>query len=147
MSMNKNPGPEEPSQPTYSGSSLFRRIGHTAQKAGIRIVYAVLLMYYTLLEPSTPVIAKMTIIGALAYFVSPIDLFPDLLPGGYSDDVAVIIGALLTVAIYINDVSRKLAREKLHEWFESYDEAELQYIEERLERKNRKNRKRRKKSE
>ncbi|MPN58554.1 hypothetical protein SDC9_206260 [bioreactor metagenome] len=78
--------------------------------------------------------AKLTILGALGYFISPIDFFPDMLPGGYADDIAIIIGALLTVAIHVNDVARNLAREKLHNWFGNYDEADLHELEARIDR-------------
>ncbi|NLC85017.1 MAG: DUF1232 domain-containing protein [Ruminococcaceae bacterium] len=125
-----------PEQSTvYCEDSLFHRIAHTAQKAGISIIYAVLIMYYTLQQPSTPLLAKLTILGALAYFISPVDFFPDLLPGGYADDVAIIIGSLLTVGIHVNDTSRKFAREKLHDWFGDYDADRLCEIDEKLDSK------------
>ena len=41
-----------------------------------------------------PIGTITAVVSALVYFVSPIDLIPDLLPGGYIDDAAVI-GACL----------------------------------------------------
>ena len=134
-----NTKPESSDQaPRYSEASLFHRITHSAEKAGISVIYAVLIMYYTLLEPTTPLMAKLTILGALAYFISPVDFIPDFLPGGYADDIAIIIGALLTVSIHVNELARKLAKEKLHDWFGDYDEAELHELEEKLKQKGQK---------
>lgn len=126
---------EKVSGATYSEENLFKKIGHVAQKAGTGLIYAVLILYYTLLKPSTPVGAKMAILGALAYFISPVDLFPDFLPGGYTDDLGVLLGALVVVAIHIDAESKESARRKLHDWFGDYDVSSLKDIDEKLERK------------
>jgi uncharacterized membrane protein YkvA (DUF1232 family) len=40
-------------------------------------------LYFCALDPLTPTGAKITIFGALAYFISPLDLIPDvILPVG-----------------------------------------------------------------
>ncbi len=52
----------------YSENSLFEKIIKSAQKAGINVIYAGLLLFYTLQKPLTPGWAKTTIIGALGYF-------------------------------------------------------------------------------
>jgi hypothetical protein len=56
---------EKVSEATYSEESLFKKIGHVAVKAGIKLIYVVLLLYYTLIKPTTPVGAKMTILVSL----------------------------------------------------------------------------------
>ena len=46
----------------------------------------------------TPTHVRVALIGALAYFISPLDLFPDVLPiVGFTDDAAVIAGAIKLV--------------------------------------------------
>lgn len=56
-------------------------------------------MYYAMLDPEVPLLAKTTIATALAYFIMPVDLIPDVLAGmGYTDDAAVILAALQVVA-------------------------------------------------
>lgn len=81
-------------------------------------MYAVLLLYYTLQKPEVPAKTKAIIIGALGYFILPLDLIPDLAAGvGYTDDLGALGLALLQVAMYIDDDIKTQAKEKLTEWF------------------------------
>jgi uncharacterized membrane protein YkvA (DUF1232 family) len=51
------------------------------------------------------------LVGALAYFVMPADLMPDILPLiGFSDDAAVIAAALAAVTRSIKPEHRERAR-------------------------------------
>jgi uncharacterized membrane protein YkvA (DUF1232 family) len=62
--------------------------------------------------------AKTVIMRALAYFISPIDAIPDLVPvAGFSDDLGSLAAALGIVAVYINDDIKQKAKIKLVEWF------------------------------
>lgn len=111
----------------YSEESFFNKIIRYAKSAGIKVIYVALLLYYTLKKPSTPPWAKTAIIGALGYFIFPIDLIPDILPGvGYVDDLSVMAAALATVAAYIDDEVREQAKEKLKDWFGDFDEKKIQ---------------------
>jgi uncharacterized membrane protein YkvA (DUF1232 family) len=57
---------------------------------------------------------KAALLGALAYFVLPIDLIPDILPVlGYADDAAVLAAALRLVASHIRPEHREAARQAL----------------------------------
>jgi len=78
---------------------------------------AVLLLYYTLQKPDVPKKAKATIIGALGYFILPTDLFPDILPAGFTDDLGALGLALIQVAMYIDDNVKAEAKGKLKQWF------------------------------
>lgn len=129
--MNKN----QKAAGEYNEDSLFQKIASVAKKTGITIIYAVLILYNTMQKPSTPNWARMTIVAALAYFISPIDLFPDVLPGGFTDDMGVILGALVAVAMHIDDESKSDARKKLHDWFGEYDESTLSEIDDKLHKK------------
>ena len=56
----------------------------------------------------------MALIGALLYFISPLDLIPDMLPiVGLSDDAAVLAGAIKLVWDQIKPEHRDAAREAL----------------------------------
>ena len=58
--------------------------------------------------------------GALAYFISPIDAIPDPIPViGFTDDLGVLIGAVATIAMHITPKEKKKAAEKRRwiEWF------------------------------
>lgn len=70
--------------------------------------------YYCAFDPATDFKVKATLLGALAYFVLPIDLLPDMLPVvGFTDDAAVLALALKTVADAIRPDHRDKARETL----------------------------------
>ena len=57
--------------------------------------------------------------GALAYFISPIDAIPDPIPViGFTDDLGVLIGAVATIAAHITPKEKKKAAEKMAEWFD-----------------------------
>lgn len=86
--------------------------------AGRRGIKLALLLYFALQEKSTPAWAKTVIVGALAYFIMPIDAIPDMLPGvGYSDDMGVLAVALATVAAHVDSNVRSKANQKLLRWF------------------------------
>lgn len=79
----------------FTESDFWEKIQKVARKAGIKISYAALLLYYVLRSPATPSSDRMKIIGALGYFILPVDLIPDYLPViGFSDDLAALTWAL-----------------------------------------------------
>lgn len=54
--------------------------------------------YYCATDPATPFRAKAILLGALAYFVLPIDAVPDWLAViGFTDDAAVLVAAIQAV--------------------------------------------------
>jgi uncharacterized membrane protein YkvA (DUF1232 family) len=67
--------------------------------------------YYCAFDRETPVQAKAALMGALAYFVGPLDAIPDVLPGvGFTDDAAVLLTALRMVAEHVRPEHRAAAR-------------------------------------
>jgi len=102
----------------YSESNFWDKVKNQAIKAGGKVIYNALKLYYALQSTDTPGWAKTVILGALGYFIAPIDLIPDVVPaGGYIDDAGVIIAALLTVATYITPAIKAEAKRKMKEWF------------------------------
>jgi uncharacterized membrane protein YkvA (DUF1232 family) len=70
--------------------------------------------YYCASDPATPLRVRVTLYGALAYFILPIDALPDFLFGiGFTDDLAVLALALRVVAGAITDQHRDAARNAL----------------------------------
>uniref|UniRef100_A0A831U0F2 DUF1232 domain-containing protein n=1 Tax=Geobacter metallireducens TaxID=28232 RepID=A0A831U0F2_GEOME len=99
--------------PHYSEDSLKAKLAWFARAAGRELIEKVLILYHTLRAPSTPKWARAAILGALGYFISPIDTLPDLIPGvGYTDDLTVIVAALVTVASHITPEIKAKAREQ-----------------------------------
>ena len=77
-------------------------------KVSVRQLYA---LYYLWDSPHTPRRAKMIIVGALVYFLSPIDSIPDLLgPLGFSDDIAVITLVYSQMKTYLTEDIKERAR-------------------------------------
>nr|WP_313519456.1 YkvA family protein [Brevundimonas diminuta] len=58
--------------------------------------------WYAAQDPKTPLAAKGLILGALAYFVIPVDAIPDIFAGiGFTDDAAVIAAVLATLGAHL----------------------------------------------
>lgn len=102
----------------YSDENFGEKLKHFATKAGVKVVYSALKLYLALQSDSTPAWAKTVIMGALGYFILPVDLIPDLMPAvGFTDDLGVIAAALATVASHVTPLVKEQAREKTSQWF------------------------------
>ncbi len=83
----------------YSEEGLKDKIATYAKKAGSKVIYPVLLLFYVLQSKSIPVKTKMKIYGVLGYFILPADLIPDFAAGfGYTDDFTALIWVLNTIS-------------------------------------------------
>lgn len=110
----------------YSQTGLFTKIVKVAQKAGIKVIYLVLLLFYTLQQSSTPKYAKSIILGALGYFILPTDFVADFIPMvGFSDDLTALLAATAAVALYVTQETKAKAKERLSVWFSNVDEATI----------------------
>ena len=70
--------------------------------------------YYCALDPETPLKVRGTLLGALAYFILPIDGIPDFILGiGYTDDAAILAAAVSMVARHITPRHRAAAAQAL----------------------------------
>ena len=88
MKDDKTPQNIEKYQKHYSEPKLFAKISRIFRKAGIKGVYYALL-YHVVTDPGTPARQKAIILGALGYFILPMDMIPDLMPlVGFTDDIA-----------------------------------------------------------
>lgn len=62
-------------------------------------------------DSATPLPIRATLFGALAYFVVPLDVIPDLLLGlGFTDDAAVLVAAFTAARMHITEAHREKAR-------------------------------------
>ena len=103
----------------YSEAGFWQKLNTFARIAGHTLVKQSLQLYYAAESKDTPKWAKGVVMGALAYFVSPIDAVPDVIPGiGFTDDWGVLIGAVATIAAHITGKEKKKAAEKMAEWFD-----------------------------
>ena len=95
---------------------LFAKIKKVLIKAGLELTYKVLQLWYVLQKPEVPYPIKATIVGALMYFILPVDSIPDFLPGGFVDDMAAIAFALSMATLYVDKEVNEKARKKLIEF-------------------------------
>lgn len=116
--MNK-PDNIEKYQGNYSESGFWSKVKRVAKKAGIKVIYVALILYYELTDPNVSPKEKAVIIGALGYFILPIDLIPDAIPVlGFSDDLAALMAAYGYVKGHLTPEVKLMARNKLCEWFD-----------------------------
>ena len=102
----------------YSDESFWGKVKEFAIKAGKEVIGKALILYYCLQDSDTPLWAKTAIIGALGYFISPIDAIPDITPiVGFADDLGVLAAASATVVLYIKEEHKENAKGKLKVWF------------------------------
>lgn len=102
----------------YSDESFWEKLKKFALSAGKEVVEKALTLYYTAQNPNVPAWAKTVVVGALTYFISPVDAIPDILVGvGFTDDLGVLLAAIATVSIYINAETKQQAKQKMSEWF------------------------------
>lgn len=108
----------------FTQSDFVDKIAKIAKRAGAKLVYAALILYYTLQSDKVSAANKAMIIGALGYMISPLDVIPDAIPiAGLSDDLAVLLFVLRKVWTDIDPEIQERARERLSKWFDN-DEIE-----------------------
>jgi uncharacterized membrane protein YkvA (DUF1232 family) len=94
-------------------SGFWPKLKRVARR--VPFVDELLAAYYCTIDPKTPIQAKAILMGALAYFVLPVDVIPDFIAGfGFTDDATVLYAAIRSVARHITDDHRKKARETLN---------------------------------
>jgi uncharacterized membrane protein YkvA (DUF1232 family) len=95
---------------------LRREFWHKARRvaAGVPFAEDLLAAYYCAFDHATPMPVKVSLVGALAYFVLPFDALPDVFPLlGFTDDAAVLLTALRMVGAHMRPEHRDAARAAL----------------------------------
>lgn len=98
-----------------------RRFWHKVKRQGLRAGRALLLnafkLYCAALDKDTPRRARWTIYLTLGYFIWPMDIVPDFLPGlGYTDDMGVLAWAVSQVAFHIKPEHHNKATQWIERW-------------------------------
>jgi uncharacterized membrane protein YkvA (DUF1232 family) len=89
--------------------NFWRKLGGIA----VQLPFAedLLTIYYCAFDRRTPTYVRIALFGALAYFIDPFDVIPDMLPIiGLTDDAAVIAAATKLVWDNIKPEHRDAAR-------------------------------------
>lgn len=75
----------------YSEQSFWQKLQALTGTGWCDLLKQVLTLYVLLKAPSTSPVLKAVLLGALGYFIAPIDALPDFIPWiGYSDDLSLI---------------------------------------------------------
>ncbi|MCY9665039.1 DUF1232 domain-containing protein [Paenibacillus alginolyticus] len=100
----------------FSTDGFWSKLKKGTKKAGSKVIYTGLLLFYAVESPRTPLKAKVQIYGALGYLILPLDIIPDLLPiVGYVDDLSALGLALAAVAKSIDADVKLKAKNKLRD--------------------------------
>lgn len=110
----------------YSEESFWKKLRKFAKKAGAKTVYYALVLYYTLIDPATPIKYRAVIAGALGYLILPADIIPDIIPAaGLADDWGAILAAVMYVMTAITPAIKDKAKQQLRNWFGSVPQEDL----------------------
>ena len=82
--------------------------------ASVPFVEDVVAAYYCALDPATPLRVRGMLLAALAYFILPTDLIPDIIGGlGFADDIALLTAVTGLVSAHITPIHRAAAARAL----------------------------------
>jgi uncharacterized membrane protein YkvA (DUF1232 family) len=113
----------------FSQTDFVDKIARIAKRAGSKLVYAALILYYTLQSDKISKTNKAMIIGALGYMISPLDVVPDAIPiAGLTDDLAVLLFVLKKVWTDIDPDIQTKAKERLSKWFDEDEINEINHL-------------------
>ncbi len=121
----------------FSAKGFVEKISRIAKRAGSKLVYLALVLYYTLQSKNVSVKDKALIIGALGYLISPLDVIPDAIPiVGLGDDLSVLVYVINKIWVDVPDDVKAKAKERLSEWFDEDELSEVEdFINEKVEAK------------
>lgn len=96
--------------------SVRRQFWRKLKRVAARLPFVedLLAAYYCAFDKETPRHVQAALLGAIAYFILPFDIIPDMLPVlGFTDDAAVLATAIRLVAAHITPDHRDAARAAL----------------------------------
>ena len=110
----------------FSQKEFSEKLARIAKRAGAKLVYAALILYYTLQSDKVSKSDKAIIIGALGYMISPLDVIPDAIPiAGLTDDFGVLLYVLKKVWTGIDPEIVEKAKKRLSKWFDEDEISEI----------------------
>ena len=122
--MAKKPENIEQYQKDYSERRFNNKLKDSALKAGKSVLSKVLMLYYA--KDDMSIGEKALVIGALGYFILPIDLIPDVYPVvGFADDMAALTYVFTSVSNHIGSDARQKARVRMKKIYKDISDKEL----------------------
>ncbi|MDR0184991.1 DUF1232 domain-containing protein [Prevotella brunnea] len=103
----------------FSKTGFIDKIQRIAKRSGAKLVYAALILFYSMESDKISIKDKAIIIGALGYLITPLDVIPDAIPiTGLGDDLAVLIYVLHKIWGEVDEDVKNKAHKKLSQWFD-----------------------------
>lgn len=97
-------------QTKYVEEGFWAKVKRHAAK--VPFAKEVVTLYYCSIDPQTPLSAKATAVGAIAYWIMPLDLLPDFLPvAGFVDDATAVFLAYKAISGQITNEHREKAEQ------------------------------------
>jgi uncharacterized membrane protein YkvA (DUF1232 family) len=109
-------GPGAPEDDTARAERVRRGFWKKFRATARHIPFAedVAAAYFCAFDSATPLKVRMTLIGALAYFIMPVDAVPDFMVGlGFADDATVLMTALTLLRGHVKPFHYEAARQVL----------------------------------
>lgn len=106
----------DPARQEHNSRTVERGFWRKLRRVAGQIPFAedAVAAFYCARDPATPWRVRGILLGALAYFVMPVDVIPDFIAVlGFTDDAAVLAFALRTVSVHITERHRTRARQAL----------------------------------
>lgn len=96
--------------------NLLQFVERIGKKLAKGVIDSIKFLYSAMVDPRTPIEAKLIAIAALIYLISPIDIIPDIIPGiGFADDAAAIAAAVASISVILLKHGIHLEENKTHE--------------------------------
>ncbi len=96
--------------------SVRGRFWNKLKRVVVKLPFAedLLAAYYCAFDKQPPRHVQASLLGAIAYFILPFDVIPDVMPVlGFTDDAAILATAIRMVASHITPEHREAARAAL----------------------------------
>ena len=102
----------------YSERGFWKKVKSSVMKAGDAVIRTALTLYYHLEDTSISSAQKVAIIGALGFFIMPLDIIPDAIPVlGFTDDLAALTAVYNLIKDNVSDSTLSKVETKMNEWF------------------------------
>ncbi|WP_162063819.1 YkvA family protein [Vibrio taketomensis] len=106
---------EQSQAPAPDEKTFWHKMKTSAKRAGEELAVMGIKSWLAVADSNTSVRHKAVLGGALAYFVLPTDMVPDVMAGvGFTDDMAALTLAANSVGNAITDEHEQQARDKWH---------------------------------
>lgn len=101
----------------YEEKKLWKTLSKVAKNLGSKLLIPVLQLYYMLESSDMSLKNKAYIIGALGYFILPVDIIPDFIYPvlGFTDDLAVMTIVIRLVEDHLTSEVKEKAKRKARE--------------------------------